>query len=188
MPGAFGLYDDQHHPRVPADRLVENRLRLDAFKLNRLGAFVEGAVTRLAWGENTYQLARHTPNILVNGNPVLVTWDEQGRPWFACGRCGRRVKHIYLDELVCRRCAGLDYASRHIHRSVPGVHRVMRWRRMIGIDPHPFAPIPKRKRHHTRYHRIVARILLEERALLGHLQTVTHDLERRARLRGMLPK
>jgi len=65
MPGAFGLYDDQHHPRVPADRLVENRLRLDAFKLNRLGAFVEGAVTRLAWGENTYQLARHTPNILV---------------------------------------------------------------------------------------------------------------------------
>jgi hypothetical protein len=59
---------------------------------------------------------------------------------------------------------------------------------VIGIDPHPFAPIPKRKRHHTRYHRIVARILLEERALLGHLQTVTHDLERRARLRGMLPK
>ena len=72
----------------------------------------------------------------------------------------------------------MDYSSRHIHRSVPGVHRVMRWRRMIGIDPYPFAPIPKRKRHHTRYHRIVARILLEERVLLGHLETVTHDLER----------
>jgi hypothetical protein len=53
---------------------------------------------------------------------------------------------------------------------------------MIGIDPHPFAPIPKRQRHHKRYYRIEARILLEERAL--HLQTVTHDLERRARLRG----
>ena len=26
-----------------------------------------------------YQLARRTPNILVNGNSVLVTWDEQGR-------------------------------------------------------------------------------------------------------------
>src|SRR5262249_41702815 len=65
---------------------------------------------------------------------------------------------------------------------------VMRWRRMIGIDPHPFALISKRKRHHTRYHRIVSRILLEEWTLLGHLQTVTHDLERRARLRGMLPK
>ena len=64
----------------------------------------------------------------------------------------------------------------------------MRWRRQIGVDPHPFVSIPKRKCHHTRYHRIVVRILLEERALLGHLQTVTHDLERRARLRSMLPK
>jgi hypothetical protein len=64
----------------------------------------------------------------------------------------------------------------------------MRLRRMIGIDPHPFAPIPKRKRHHTRYQRIVARILLEERALLGDLRTVTRDLERRARLRGMISK
>jgi hypothetical protein len=51
---------------------------------------------------------------------------------------------------------------------------------MAGIDPHPFAPIPKRQRHHKRYYRIVARILLEERALLGH--------ERRARLRGMISK
>jgi len=34
-----------------------------------------------------YQLARRTPNILVNGNSVLVTWDEQGRPYFECGRC-----------------------------------------------------------------------------------------------------
>jgi hypothetical protein len=58
---------------------------------------------------------------------------------------------------------------------------------MAGIDL-PFAPIPKRKRHHKRYYRIVARILLEERALLGHLKTVTHDLERRARLRGMISK
>jgi hypothetical protein len=64
----------------------------------------------------------------------------------------------------------------------------MCWRRQIGIDPHPFAPIPKRQRHHKRYYRTVAKILAEERALLGHLQTVTHDLERRARLRGMLPK
>jgi len=101
-----------------------------------------------------------------------VTWDEQGRPYFECGRCSRRVKHIYLDELVCRQCAGLDYASRHIHRSVPSVHRVMCWRRQIGIDPHPFAPIPKRQRHHKRYYRIVAKILREEQTLLGHLKTV----------------
>ena len=100
-----------------------------------------------------------------------MTWDEQGRPYFECGRCSRRVKHIYVDELVCRRCAGLDYASRHLHRSVPGVHRVTRWRRQIGIDPHPFAAIPERPKHHTRFHRIAARIRVEESELVGHLYT-----------------
>src|SRR5262249_7704615 len=49
-----------------------------------------------------------------------------------------------------------------------------RLRRKIGADPRPFTPLPKRPRHHIRFHRVVARILFEERALLGHLQTVTH--------------
>ena len=50
--------------------------------------------------------------------------------------------------------AGQAYLSRQARvpplrrAGLPGVHRVMRWRRVIGIDPHPFAPIPKRKRHH----------------------------------------
>jgi hypothetical protein len=39
MIACFGLYDGYHE-----SRLVENRLRLDAFKLNRIGAFAEGAV------------------------------------------------------------------------------------------------------------------------------------------------
>jgi hypothetical protein len=64
----------------------------------------------------------------------------------------------------------------------------MRWRRMIGIDPHPFSAIPERPRHHTRFHRIVARIRVEESKLVEHLDGVSRDLERRARLRGMLPK
>jgi hypothetical protein len=188
MVGAFGLLDGYHPTHFPGSHLVENRARVDAHRLNLIGAFVEGTTTRLKWGENTYQLARRTPNIFVNGNFILVTWDEQGRPWFECGTCGRRVKHIYLDAFACRICCRLDYASRHLHRSVPGVHRVMRWRRMIGIDPHPFAAIPKRPRHHTRFHRIVAQIRAEESKLVGHLGGVTRDLERRARLRGMLPK
>jgi len=141
-------------PTSRFDRLIENRARLDAHKLNRIGAFAEGTITRLAWGEKTYHLARHAPNISINGNRVMVVWDEQARPWFEC-QCDRRCKHLYLDALACRTCCGLDYASRHLHRSVPGVHRVMRWRRQLGIDPHPFAAIPKRPRHHTRFHRIV---------------------------------
>jgi len=41
------------------------------FKLNRIGAFAEGAVTRLKWGDHgRCLLARQAPNILINGNPV----------------------------------------------------------------------------------------------------------------------
>jgi hypothetical protein len=139
------------------------------------------------------QPTRRTPDILIDETRVAIVWDEPlpgvGRPWFECPVCHQRCRHVYLrDAIACRRCHRLDYASRHLHRSVPGIHRIIRWRRMLGINSHPFAPISKRQRHHTRYHRIVARILLEERALLGHLQTVTHDLERRARLRGIIPK
>src|SRR5262249_60205133 len=111
---------------------------------NRLGAFVEGAVTRLAWGENTYQLARHTPNILVNGNSILVTWDEQARPWFECPACGRRCKHLYLDALACRVCCRLDYASRHLHRQGPGVRRGQRRRGVVAVAPRPVPTTPRR--------------------------------------------
>ena len=138
-------------------------------------------------------LASRAPDIWVDGTPIPIVWDEPmegvGRPWFECPQCRQRRRHVYLrDRIACRTCHRLDYASRHLHRSVPGVHRVMRWRRMIGVDPHRFAPIPKRPRHHTRYHRIAARIRAEESNLVGHLSGIAHDLERRARLRAMLPK
>src|SRR5262249_39942422 len=49
---AFGTFEDHHHTRVPAHRLVETRARLDVFQLNRYGAFVERAVTELRWGDS----------------------------------------------------------------------------------------------------------------------------------------
>ena len=73
--------------------------------------------------------------------------------------------------------------TRNLYRTVPGVHRVARLRRKIGADPRPFTPLPKRPCHHIRFHRVVAQILFEERALLGHLQTLTRDLDRRIRSR-----
>jgi len=93
----------------------------------------------------TCQLARQTPDIWIDGARVPVVWDEPmagaGRPWFECPACGRRCRYVYLrDVIACRTCHRLDYASRHLHRSVPGVHRVMRWRRMIGVDPKRNAP------------------------------------------------
>jgi hypothetical protein len=53
-----------------------------------------------------------TPDNLVNGHRVPVVWDEQARPCFLCPACGRRHKHLYLDELACRICHHLDYACR----------------------------------------------------------------------------
>jgi hypothetical protein len=41
----------------------------------------------------------------------------------------------------------------------------MRWRRQIGAEPYPFGPLPKRKRHHERFWRIVQRILAETLAM-----------------------
>jgi hypothetical protein len=194
MPGAFGLLGDPNPSHFPGDLLVEANPRLDVWMLLQCSSLVEGAETRVKLAGKAYLLARQAPDILVDGARVAIVWDEPmpgvGRPWFECPVCSQRCRHVYLrDAIACRRCHRLDYAySRHLHRSVPGVHRIMRWRRQIGIDSHPFAAIPERPKHHTRFHRIVARILLEERALLGHLQTVTHDLERRALLRGMIPK
>jgi hypothetical protein len=188
MPGAFGLLDDPHPSHFPLNRLIENRARLDVFELNRYGAFLEGAVTTLRWGEKPYQLAARSVDILVNGNRVLVDWDVHGRPWFLCPACDRRRQHLYLEELVCRRCAGLDYSSRHLHRTVPGLHRIRRLRREIGVDQRPFAPLPRLPRRHVRFHRIADEITALERGLVGHLSAINQDLERRARLRGMIPR
>jgi hypothetical protein len=92
--------------------------------------------------------------------------------------CNRRCRHIYLlDPIACRRCHRLDYASRHLHRQVPGVHRVARWRKQIGADPRPFAPLPKRPK------RVVEKIRAEEEQLVKHLGSIVHDLRRRIRVR-----
>src|SRR5215813_9291164 len=186
MVGCFGLCDDHCHTRVPLDRLIESRARIDATMLNRIGGLVDGAVTELRWGDRGYQLATHSPNLWINGNRVLVVWTDWALPWFECPRCGRRCRHIFLDELACRICLRLDYASRHLHRQTPGVHRVMRLRRKLGgCDVRPFAPLPPRRRGRIgAYHeKLVAMIREEEAKLLSHLQTVTRDLDRRIRIR-----
>jgi hypothetical protein len=66
---------------------------------------------------------------------------------------------------------------------MPGIHRVARLRRKIGADPRPFTPLPKRPKHHVRFHRIVQRIHAEEAGLVDYLGTIVHDLQRRIRVR-----
>jgi hypothetical protein len=191
MVACFGLHDGYQLSRVPADLLVESWPRLDIWMLLQRGALLEGATTRLQWGEKGCQLATHAPGIWVDGTPIAIVWDEPmegvGRPWFECPLCRQRCRHVYLrDRIACRTCHRLDYACRHLRRQTPGVGRVERLRRKLGgCDVRPFAPLPSRSRGRSRaYHeKLVAMILAEERALLGHLQTVTHDLERRVRVR-----
>ena len=120
---------------------------------------------------------------------IAIVWHSPlpwiGKPAFVCPACNRDCYclHEKAGVFACRKCHGMSYASRHLYRSVPGVHRVSRLRRKIGADPRPFTPLPKRPKHHARFHRVVAQILFEERALLGHLQTLTRDLDRRIRSR-----
>jgi hypothetical protein len=191
MPGAFGLLSDPHASHFPLDRLVENGPRLDIWMLLQTGGLVEGAVTRLQWGDRGYQLARQTPNILVDGTCIAVVWDEPmarvSRPWFECPACGQRCRHVYLrDTIACRRCHGLENASRHLRRQTPGVGRVERLRRKLGgRDIRPFAPLPPCRRGRSReYHeRLVAQIHAEEAKLLSQLSSVVRDLARRIQVR-----
>ena len=52
--------------------------------------------------------------------------------------CGRRCKHLCLDEFASRTCLRLDYSSTDLHRTVPALHRIKRLRRMI--DQRRFGP------------------------------------------------
>jgi hypothetical protein len=126
--------------------------------------------------------------VTIEGTCVALAWDVpmEGveRPWFVCPGCGRRCRHMYLrDTIGCRQCHRLDYASRHLRRQTPGVGRVERLRRKLGDgEVKPFAPLPTRIRRarggrsRAFHDALVARILDEEAALLGHLQTVTGEI------------
>jgi hypothetical protein len=176
---------------VPVDLLIEANPRLDVWMLLQCGALLEGTRAQLQWGGKGCQLATHALGIWVDGTPVAIVWDEPmegvSRPWFECPVCGQRCRHVYLrDRIACRTCDQLNYSSRHLRRQTPGVGRVERLRRKLGgCDVRPFAPLPPRRRGRSRaYHdKLVAMILDEEAKLLGHLQTVTRDLERRIEVR-----
>ena len=71
-------------------------------------------------------------------------------------------------------------------QQTPAVGRVERLRRKLGgCDTRPFAPLPARPPGRSKaYHeRLVTTIQAEEQALVEHLQSVTHDLERRIQVR-----
>jgi hypothetical protein len=97
-----------------------------------------------------------------------------GRVWWQC-RCGRRCRYIYVPELRCQKCLGLQHACLHLHRQVPWPRLIARLRRRLDptCDPRPFAPLPPRMRGRSqaRHDELVAAIRDEEAKLveLGQL-------------------
>jgi hypothetical protein len=167
MAGAFGLLEGQTLPRIPPERIAENRPCLDAFALYRKGVLT---------GKGSVCLGPNAQVLELRSHVMLAS------PIFGCPRCGRDCYRLYLvaDLWACRKCHKLDYASRHRNRSIPGYIRILYLRRRVKAEPRPFAPIASRPRSHVKYHKLVAEIRALEHALLAHLRTEVNDvIERR---------
>ncbi len=106
-------------------------------------------------------------------------------PFFACPVCARRTRFMYLrDTIACRRCHRLDWAVRHINRSMPSAARAVRLRRRLGCeDLRPFSPLPARRRGRNKaFHDALVRQLQNEEAhLVAYLGSIVYDLNRRLR-------
>jgi len=91
-------------------------------------------------------------HVVINGKPEVldVVREPWGQRFFLCPDCSRKVWHLYLrnERLTCRKCAGLDYASRHVRRR--GLNRARRLRQKIGAPAGLLSTIPSRPRHWRR--------------------------------------
>jgi hypothetical protein len=88
-----------------------------------------------------------------------------GGVW-ACRDCQKRRHHV-------------DYACRHIQRSVPVWHRIGWLRRRIGADPRPFMPLPAKPVQWRRYWRLAREIRALEERLIQHGRDIASVLQSR---------
>jgi hypothetical protein len=174
--------------RFPIDRMVETRPRIDAWRFRKSPP--EGCRP----GPDKIDLE-------LGGHRLGLVWERSLPwillPWFVCPSCQRRVRylhevrclHEHEPELWCRRCAQLDWASRHgSARAQPLAWKVRSLRRKLGgVDEHLFGILPEIPAHHTRRRRLVKAIIEAEDKLLreGYARTVA--LMRRAIGAGWRP-
>ena len=114
--------------------------------------------------------------VVIGSHPVLK------QSVFICPDCQNARYKLFevASRWACYRCHGLTHASRHVHRTIPNYHRLMRLRRKIGADPRLFTPIEPRSSRQRRYWRIVAEIRRLEAGLVQHARRDVCDvLERR---------
>jgi hypothetical protein len=106
-----------------------------------------------------------------------------GQRYFLCPVCSRKVFHLYVrdERLACRRCAGLDYRSRHVRRR--RLHRARNLRRKLGAAPSLLAPLPSRPPYWRRDHwaRAIAELAAVEAVLAAQLHATLEQVRRRKR-------
>jgi hypothetical protein len=95
---------------------------------------------------------------------VAITWSAPHfggrRPWFECPNCRRRSALIYIgdEDIACRRCFGLAYASQHEAVRQRGLMKAQNIRMMLGGSPNVIDRFPPRPKgmHWQKYHRLRA--------------------------------
>ena len=119
--------------------------------------------------------------------PPQYTW-APGIPSFSCPTCGRIVRYLYVrnSQFGCRHCFRLDYASRHLRRWSPALHRIASLRRKLGANSAPFGPLPPRPdgKGKLRYDRRVAELRVWEAKALTGLGDTIKGLERLQQSKG----
>ena len=93
--------------------------------------------------------ARETVTVVINGAEMVIDvvrdarhLGGDGQRYFLCPDCSRKVWHPYVrdERLACRKCAALDYRSRHVRRR--GLNRARRLRQKLGAPAGLLGPIP----------------------------------------------
>ena len=148
MTGVIGVNGTNND--VPfGEELLARHPRLDVHELSRSGALVEGIETELRMPDGGCLRATLRAGKFHLGDQAIQISSED-RPYplqservFVCPLCSTDRYRLYFVKGVwaCRacqkRCHGVDYASRHAQRTIPGWHRLRRLRKRLGADPRP---------------------------------------------------
>lgn len=170
----------RHRLLWPDHRLVENHARLDAYALARDGMLTTGIVSEIRWTNGIVATIRAEPTrlaIVIGDRQQFVALDPKQcgafiRAGLRCPSCRRRIIHLYEigGAFTCRKCADIDYRSRHAkRRRWAGLSRIAKLRAQINADPSPLAPLPPRPRwrmSRVKYDRIAAEIARQEKIFL----------------------
>jgi hypothetical protein len=176
---------------------VDDCPRLNVHTLHQAGALVAGAVSRWQWPHPVAPLdvrARCDGGRLLlslnGGVEMLVSIAREpgtlgnDYPIFECPGCGVRRWNLYVkdEQLACRICLRLDYASRHTNRWSPALRRVAKLRGRLGAAPAVLSPLPPRPRRFPQrrtYDRLVAQLAIYEAKAQAAFDDMIAAIERR---------